>query len=524
MKINYKYLILSFLVFLSTFSCTDLNEEVYDKIPAGGFGNTSVQTNSIIAPIYRTVKNVWPGDGLVISEQTGDMAVTPTRSGGDWWDGGIHMEFTRHNWQPRNSTINGFWNSATGGVTTCNKILGLLETNHSISEENKSKAFAEIRGVRAFWYYILLDYFGNVPLVKGFDDRELPSNETRKNVYAFVVNELNEIKDKLPAEVNAATYGKFTKGAAHFLLAKLYLNAEIFTGTLTTDNFTKGTAEWQKCIDECDEALKLPYILEPNWKTNFEVKNEVSREIIFPCVFSKTESGNHIFYRTLHYRDPIALGISITPWNGISAMPDYVKQFDDADKRKEGSFLTGPILDPETGKILITQHGRELIHTVDIPMMDGTPAKYDGIWGEVEQEVGARCIKWVLEPGHSTDAENDYAFFRLADVYLMKAEALVRLGRNGEALSYINAVRSRAFDDESKLLESVTLEDVYKERRFEFAWECYTRQDMIRFDTFTQPRYLKPEVTPIYRILMPIPIQALEANNNLVQNPGYPGM
>lgn len=524
MKVIYKYISLFFLVSIIASSCTDLSEDVYDRIPADQFGNTNAQINSIIAPIYRTLKGVWPGDGFVISEQIGDMAITPTRTGGDWWDGGVHMEFARHNWQPRNNVINGLWNNANNGASTCNKVLAILETNQSIDEATKNRAYAEIRGVRAFWYYILLDYFGNVPLVTSFADQELPTNKSRKEVYDFIIKELNEIKDNLPAEVDARTYGKFTKGAANFLLAKLYLNAEIFTGTVTATNFTKGTAEWQKCIDACDEVLKLPYILEPNWKINFDVKNEVSKEIIFPCVFSKTDGGNHLFNRTLHYRDPIALGASISPWNGISAMPDYVKQFDDADKRKEWSFLIGPMLDPETGKVLITQHGRELIHTIDIPMIAGTPAKYDNIWGEVEQEVGARCIKWTLESGLSSDAENDFAFFRLADVYLMKAEALVRLGKNSEALPLINAVRNRAFDDKTKLLTSVTLNDVYKERRLELAWECYSRQDMIRFDTFTKPRFLKPDATPVYRMLLPIPIQAMEANNKLVQNPGYPGL
>lgn len=506
------------------FSCTNLNEDVYDKIPADEFGNTQAQINSIIAPIYRTLTGLWPGDGFVIAEEVGDMAITPTRTGGDWWDGGIHMELGRHVWQPRNGAINGLWNTASNGTSTCNKVMAIIEANKSLDETQKQAVYAEIRGVRAFWYYIFLDYFGNVPLVTSFNDQELPATKTRKEVYDFVVSELNAIKDLLPADVSAKTYGKFTKGAAYFLLAKMYLNAEIFTGTLTANSFTKGAAEWQKTIDACDAVLDLPYILEPTWTLNFAVNNEASKEIIFPCVFTKKEWGNYILHRTLHYKDPIALGISISPWNGISAVPDYVNSFDNADKRKAWSFLTGPMIDPATGTVLYTQHGRPLIHTVDIPMIAGTTSKYDGVWGEVEQEVGARCFKWAIEPGMSATSENDFAFFRLADVYLMKAEALARLGRTAEALPLVNAVRTRAFDDKTKLLTAVTLNDIYKERRFELAWECYTRQDMIRFGTFTAPHFLKPEVTPIYRILLPIPVQALEANNKLTQNPGYPGL
>lgn len=524
MKLLYKYYLISILIIGFSFSCTDLDETIYDRIPADEFGNNQAQINSIIAPIYRTLKGVWPGDGLVLAEQTGDMAITPTRIGGDWYDGGVHQEFARHTWQPRNSVINGMWNNANSGVSTCNKVLALIKANQAIEESRREQVYAEIRGVRAFWLYMLVDYFGNVPLVTDFDDQELPKTTSRKEVYSFIIDELNAVKDLLPSDVSAVTYGKFTKGAAYFLLAKMYLNAEIFNGTVSETTFTKGAAEWQKCIDACDEVLKLPYILEPNWKLNFEVKNEASKEIIFPCVFSSNDGGNHLFFRTLHYRDPLALGISISPWNGISANPDYVNQFDDADKRKEGSFLIGEIRDAKTGEILITQHGRELNHTIDIPMIDGSTAKYDGIWGEVQQEVGARCFKWVIEPGLSSDAENDFAFFRLADVYLMKAEALVRMNRNAEALPLINAIRKRAFDSDDNLLTAVTLDDVYMERRFEMAWECYSRQDNIRFGNFLKPRFLKPETTPVYRMLMPIPVQALEANNQLTQNPGYPGI
>ena len=225
MKLLYKYYLIGILLFGFSLSCTDLNETIYDKIPADEFGNNQAQINSIIAPIYRTLKNLWPGDALVLSEQTGDMAITPTRIGGDWYDGGIHMEFGRHTWQPRNGVINGVWNNANSGVSTCNKILALIEANQAIEESRRSQVYAEIRGVRAFWYYILVDYFGNVPLVTDFAQQDLPKTTSRKEVYSFIIKELNEIKDLLPADVSPATYGKFTKGAAYFLLAKMYLNA-----------------------------------------------------------------------------------------------------------------------------------------------------------------------------------------------------------------------------------------------------------------------------------------------------------
>jgi len=265
--------------------------------------------------------------------------------------------------------------------------------------------------------------------------------------------------------------------------------------------------------------MSLNYILEPNWKINFAVHNEVSREIIFPVVFSTADGGNLVAQMTLHYLDPIALGLNISAWNMVCAMPDYVKAYDPDDKRLAWSFLTGPMIDPATGKVLITAHGRPLIHTVDLTMKYGIDA--DG-WGQVEQEEGARILKWEFEKGLSGPSENDFAIFRLADIYLMKAEALVRNNAdNAEATRLVNEIRKRAFDDPAKLLSNVTLDDIYKERRFEFAWEMTCRQDMIRFGTYLNAIPGWRGVTPEKCLLFPIPTTAMDANNKLIQNPGY---
>lgn len=493
------------------FSCTNLDETVYDTIPADEFGKKPAEINAIIAPIYKTLKSVFPGDVFLISEATGDMAITPTRVGGDWWDGGVHMVLKLHSWHARNGLINGSWNACMSGITSCNQIYATIEGSE-MDEDLKAQTLAEIRGIRAFWYYILIDYFGNAPLVSDYESTDLPSMTDRKTLYNFVVSELNEIKDNLRADVTGESYGKFTQGAAYTLLAKMYLNAEVWTGT----------PNWQGVIDATDKVMSLDYIIEPNWKTNFEVNNEVSREIILPIAFGKDDGGNHIHKRTLHYLDPIALGMTVGTWNGVSAQPDYVKQFDDADNRKKGSFLIGPMIDPATGEVLITGHARPLNHTIDFNMIPGSLR--EGMWGEVHQEEGARCNKWVYEKGlANSDMENDFAIFRLADVYLMKAEALVRLGQNNsEATSLVNTIRERGFGDNSHNYTSVTLENVRMERRLELAWENSNRQDLIRFGKFLDPGYLRPTASASHLLLFPIPEAAWETNNNLVQNPGYP--
>jgi len=489
--------------------CTNLDEEVFDKLPVEEFGKTEAQVNALIAPIYRTLKNIFPADYFLLSECSADMAITPTRKGGDWWDGGQFKELRLHTWTPNTSLVKSSYNNAMGAISTCNQIYAMINEQENI--KNKEQILAEIRGVRAFWYYMLLDYYGNVPLVTDFNDTSLPSTKSRKEVYTFVLNELNDVKDLVREDVTPASYGKITKGVIYTLLAKMYLNAMIWN--------PEDGPKWQECADACDTVMSLPYIIEPNFKTSFAVHNETSKEIIFPIIFSTADEGNHIHKRTLHYLDPIALNLKVETWNGISAMPPYVKAYDEEDKRIGWSYLIGPMKDPATGEILATAHGRPLIHTIDIEMKYNIDE--DG-WGQVEQEEGARCYKWEFESGLSGDMENDFAIFRLADVYLMKAEALVRLNRdNDEATRLVNIIRERAFDDPAKLKSNVTLEDIYQERRFELAWEVFARQDMIRFGTFLNEIPGWKPVTDQNRLLFPIPQSALDANSNLQQNPGY---
>jgi len=496
-----------------TLSCTNLDEIVYDTIPSSEFPKTPDQINSIIGPVYKTLKSYWPGDMFCVLEQSADMAVTPTRRGGDWWDGGVHMELGMHSWTPSYSgPIPSSWNNITSGITTCNRVYAIIEVA-DMDADLKTRTLAEIRGVRAFWYMLMIDMFGGGPLATDFKDTEPPGMTSRADLFKFVINELNAIKDVVRSDVSSSSYGKFTRGAAYTLLAKMYLNAEVWTGT----------PNWQGVIDACDEVMKLDYIIEPDWKTNFLVKNSSSKEIILPICYSAADGGNQLYQRTLHYLDPIALGFRLGTWNGISAYPDYVKEFDVEDKRYEGSFLMGPMIDPATGEVIITAHTRPLIHYIDITTIPGTE-KSGTLWGEVEQEDGARVGKWEFERGlANSDQNNHFAIFRLADVYLMKAEALLRSGQdNAEATRLINVIRERGFGNPDHNYTAATLNDLYKERRFEMAWENVTRQDVIRFGTFGQPTLWRSGVTPEYRKLFPIPTSAWQTNNKLVQNPGYP--
>lgn len=511
-------ILLGSIMLFSLSSCFDLDEEIFDKIPADSFGKNEAEIEAIIGPVYNTLKKYFPSRWLYLSECPGEMAINPTRKGGDWFDGGAYRDLHMHTWTAQTGTIRECWESASQSVSSCNLIYETINSSQGLSDENKKSALAEIRGVRAFWLYVLMDAYGNIPLSVDFNDNSLPTTKPRQEVYDYIISELLEIKDLLRSDVSSSSYGKFTKGSAYTLIAKMYLNAEAWGVNSNKSN------NWQEVVEACDVVMGLDYILEPNWKTNFQIKNEDSQEAIFVACYSAndTEDQNNLHYRTLHYKDNIALGGTWSSWNGICAATDYAKVFEVEDQRLAGSFLMGEMKDPATGEVLITAHDRPLIHYIDVVQIEGS--QYEGsTWGQVNQEDGYRCHKWPYDKATLGAMENDFHIFRLADVYLMKAEALVRMnGDNATATHLVNTIRERGFGDSSNNYASVTLDDIFLERKLEFAWECFSRQDCIRFGTYQDARYLKLDTRgKDYLNIFPIPQTALDSNSNLKQNPGY---
>lgn len=508
-------------------SCMDLDETVYDKLPETSFGQTEKELNALMGNAHNTMKRYWTSY-LHMSECAGSMAVTPTRRGGDWYDGGQYREFYMHTWTAQTTRIKDSWDAAAESIGTCNEAIRKIQESDILTDEQKSEKVADLRGVRAFWIYVMMDYWGNIPLITEFEpnpaDKQFPENTSRQEVFDWLIGEVDAIKDICPASTSA-NYGSFTQGAAYTLLAKLYLNADAWGVTTSGNNY-------QKVVEACDKVMGMGYILEPVWKDNFKVNNESSREAILAATFTSNDTGedgnvkNELHNNTLHYKDYLALGITASgTWNGICAQPEYVRLFDEEDPRYKGTFLTGLMVDKTTGEPIMTDHNFELNHTVDVTMLPGT--EYDGTnWGAVNQHDGARCYKWEFAADLTSSMENDFHIFRLADVYLMKAEALLRGGGSAsEATQLVNAIRERAYGDTSHDYASVTLDNVQLERRLELAWECWSRQDDIRFGSFTKgmwPASNCERKADDYLKLMPVSQDAWQVNPNLKQNPGYP--
>ncbi|HUG41627.1 MAG TPA: RagB/SusD family nutrient uptake outer membrane protein [Longimicrobiales bacterium] len=519
---------LSALLLLSQ-GCTDLSEHPTSLITPDNFYQTEEEVMGGLASIYSGLRaTLWGYYNL--SEVSTDEMIVPTR-GSDWYDGGRWLEMHYQTWAPNNSSgqdINGAWNDAFGAVARANVLLEVLP---NIAVANKEVVEAEVRTLRAFYYYVLMDLFGGVPVVETTEimPREAAS---RAEVFAFIESELQATRGVLPAVWPASMHGRMTSGAANAILASLYLNAEVFTGTVSATGLQRGTARWQDAIDAADAILNSgEYALADDFGDNFAPDNHLSPEHIL-VIKNVAQSGfgfdNHFFYRAMHYNSGIGGG-----WNGFSTLAETYYAFDTASVEtltvpgtsqqadilhsndlRHDIFLAGQHYNVETGEAVNDRANLPLFFTPEI--LNETQA---------HEREGVRIYKWPVDPAREGNTHgNDYAIFRLAEIYLIKAEAMNELAQTPGAIALLNLVRERAFDPDrpipTTLSQAEARDRIQRERLFELTAEGKRRQDLIRWDRFTDPWTHKDQREP-YRILMPIPQTQRDANPLLKQNPGY---
>lgn len=513
-------------------SCTKLDEEVYSEVLPSKFTPTEKDLPTILAPTYASLRTVmcgWQGY-FDLQEEAADCIITPVRPNG-WDDAGTYRRMHQHTWttqewQPYNTWINAF---AT--ITKTNTILSQIDAGTLQLGDIKAGVVAELRAVRAFGYYLLLDNHGNVPIITKVDpnDKTLPKQNTRAEVYAFVVKELNEIMPSLSEDAKT-TYGRLNKWGVKALLAKIYLNSEVYVGT----------AEYAKCIKEANDIIASgKYRLDNNYSDVFTYTNQNSAEIIFAIPYDEIYGvGNQIHMKTL---DPLSQGVyqmTAQPWGGNCAVPQFIKTYDPEDSRLKDSWIQGPQSNPLTGQLLIT-------YVNSVPGMGGL----DGI--VAPSNAGFRIGKFVIKQKATNNLDNDFPFLRYGDVLMMKAEALLRTGDPDGAASLVTQVRQRAFKSNASKA-TVSGSDLLKgsiyqyglqapdgtisasnggadikygrfldELGWEFAAEAHRRQDLIRFGIYETKQWFNHSPKSPTRSLFPIPQDEIAKNPNLKQNPGY---
>jgi hypothetical protein len=361
---------------------------------------------------------------------------------------------------------------------------------------------AEARFLRALSYWHGIDLFGDIPLLTEADPlgSTPPLQSTRSEIYTFIVSELNDIAGSLPA-AGAANYGRATGPAAKMLLAKLYLNAGVYTGT----------PNYSGALTAAQDVIASSYTLDNNFQRMFKADNNSSPEIIFsiPQDGLKTQTWGGVTF-LIHAScgasmSATAYGIDGCWW-GLRLKPQAYNNYSAGDNRASYFYTTGQ-------QVQVNAIGNF----------------NDGIAAPKFQNVTTSGA-----PGsHPTHVDTDFPVFRLADAYLIYAEAHLRGGGGtaGQALTYVNALRQRAYGGASGNISAaqLTLDFVLNERGRELLWEGHRRTDLVRYGRFTGSSYiwawkggtLAGVGTDAKYNLYPLPANELVANPNLKQNPGY---
>lgn len=520
-------------------SCADLDEVEYTDITADKLHPTADDVISVIAPAYTTMRNVlfsWTGY-FDLQEESSDEIITPGRPGG-WVDGGIYKTMHCHTWTSLQTHLEGVWNNLYSGVNYCNRYIYQLDNGElQVDEQLKSSLIAELRAERCLYYWLLLDNFRNVAFIDKYDvpDDYLPEQIDHTELYNWIESELKEVIPSLSTTVDMSTYGRMTKYAAEFLLARLYLNSEVYIGT----------PKWAECESLCDDILNSgKYQLDENFRDIFVTENENSPEIIFSIPFDEQKGGwFHYHMKTLHNENQKTYNMVSQPWGGSCALPQFIDTYDSLDERLADSWIMGQQYDSK---------GNMLYCSVD-PARANDPLVFTNTAANIDlcaENEGYRWGKFEIKMGALSSLSNDFPFFRLADAYLMKAECLLRQGKSG-AGEYVTAVRNRAFKTHPEMAK-VTDADLQKgscyqygefhenhfidyeggddiqfgrlldEYGWEFAGEAHRRMDLIRFGVFnTKKWFCKTAVGDNTRNYFPIYETVLNDNPNLKQNPGY---
>jgi hypothetical protein len=542
--ITYTGMALIAIILVLNSGCTKLMDKNYNAIVASNFVPTAADIPAITGAPYVDWR------GLLLQwntlyraqEVSSDEMLTPERNGG-WVDGGVYRRLHEHKWTTDDDVVINVWTRAYKGITNCNRVIYQIQSKAiPVAPADTTKLIAEMKLLRASYYWVLCDIYGNVPIVDKFNVPAgyLPQQNTRKQVYDFIIKDILDNYQLVTADNNQASYGKFNQWAALTLLAKMYLNAQVYTGT----------AEWGKCIAICNQIIDATGTsgikLEPNQKNVFITENQNSKEIIFALPFDSKYVNQwndfDIHMQTLQGENQRTYNLMYSPWGGICAVPQFISMFDTLDARYIDNYIKG-IQYASNGDVLIASWGEQ----------KGKPLFFrNHVYGVdySDETDGFRLGKFEIAMGATNRLSNDWPLFRYADVLMMKAECLLRTEHADEAAAIVTSVRERNFKLKpqnavvtgAQLLggsnydyglrnhlvpftheggADIQYGRMLDELGYEFCQEARRRTDMIRFGMFTKKSWLSHSPNGDYRALYPIPRTEIAKNSNLTQNTGY---
>ena len=560
-----KILLVGFFITVISHSCTNLEEELFQEVTPEDYFKTNEQYVTAIASAYTRLGDWASGNPFTLQEVTTDEMTVPTR-GADWDNGGSFRRLALHAWTFEDVMINGAWDFGFQGVTICNRLIFQFDQFVKSGDLIAASAEAfinELIVLRCFYYWFLLDTFGNIPHVTDYATADSqPNTEKREVIYANLVEELETGVPKLSKTVDGTTYGRMNYWAGKHLLAILYLNAKVYSGT----------PEWQKAADAAGEIIDDgPFNLESDYFVNFNVENQVSSEFIFAIPFDEIFFGGFLVcMQTLHYGSQNTYDLRAQPWNGYCTLEEFYNSYEDSDLRKgtpgtidgpstvRGNFIVGYQYHAD-GKTPVTDSNWEQPNPDRVPPLPGDPDRewvnfgnygsgqpmINELGPQAYRQAGARVGKWEFEIGGTPNMSNDRAIFRYAHTLLIRAESLWRMDNGSvEALQLVNDIRERSNATPLTTLDgilsfmaseggtSVPGGELLNELGRELFAENFRRTDLIRWGYFTEvDKWVPPFNNPgdiikagdefEYTTIFPIPREMLEAGSNLTQNPGY---
>ncbi len=542
MKYQIKTIFAAAIVTLAT-GCTDLNVDVksqYTEYPT----ESKVALEAKMADVYYAFRNVLGNKYNRYQTFASDEA-SGLSFDGDYYDGAENVNPTLHNFKAEDGTLD-YWADLAGGITKCNKA---IDEFGDANDDLTLSYIAAARTMRAFYHFILMDSFGDVPILnKLYDDNEAIARSPRKEVAEFIEKELLESVPHLSTANDASTYGKPNKWMAEALLVKLYINWGVYTcGDVTSyDATSTANSKLNDCVKYCDDIIKSGiFNLNDEYRSKFMYDNGVQiadfiYAMPYDCVSAKgLYYGRYRTFRKIDNGSPVGYyGAKMqNSCAGIMAMnPEFSSLFSLQGDARNNCVLGGKVFvhDPITGEETSTPYmykGEQLEFTQTITLKAGGEEQLNAGADANGWRQGWRSIKFYPNPneyaGYSRNQSNDVPIFRYADILLTKAEAILRGATptgDDTPQSLFNQIRS--YVGAPLLDHTPSLDDLLDERGREFFDENWRRNDMIRFGTFENEYGFHKKGFPNARFdktcrIYPVPQSVLNENTNWKQNAGY---
>ncbi len=551
---------ISTLVFgmLALYSCTNLNEIVLDEYNAAGLTDKQA-ADGMIAPVYAVLPSLYQHTvNFALTEISTDEAILPYRGGTDWGDNGIYLSLHRHETMSTDPNVRNTWNAILSGLSRSVTAINALKLNNDPSAK---LYLAEARGMRAYYNLMMLDLFG-LALSKE-DLGNISAILRREKAIEYIKSELLAVEPLLDVAVGP---GRLTKGGAWGLLARLFLNSAVYRDPYGTATFSG--ADMDKVIEYSDKIINSgQYALSTDYWDIFGNNNHTNKELIF-AIDQRAELNGHnrmAYFSLANDQRPVPAFPAANGTDGPAITSDFYRSWVSAYGTEDpavadprfykqnikttdeciaeadfnidrgilrgqqyglqfsgGAFLKCPDGKFKVGKIFNSRGKAPFPAVIHTEKVDFTTVGSD-------YSAGYRVEKYEFSKKSSSGrnfGEADISIVRLADVYLMRAEAKLRKSNDvAGALVDVNKVRtSRTSTGTGSALSTITLDLLLRERGFELYWEMLRRQDLIRFGKYEDSWTEKSNTNKNARVF-PIPQTAIDGASNLTgylkQNQGY---